>query len=675
MSLDELNVVIETKEIEITVDDVLGTNIETQPDVIVIAAGNVGAPGDPGAQGPPGVPGDTVIPAGTRILSNKFLAGDAQPSFRLMGDGKLEWGPGGATVPDVNLFRSSADVIKTDDNIVAAQNIAARIGVAAQTAIGNYGPSGVAGIVFGASSDVNLYRAGANVLKTDDALVSAYEIYLEQSGNRTGFINASGAANPNTYLGLYYDTPNNRAMLSALSGGVAWRDVAIAPMASVQVRQIYFGTADANYDVNLYRGGANILFTDDAFQSASTLYALAGGGTSEVIIGFDGGSLKAAILFGGDVNLYRSAANILKTDDTFVVATGVTLSRFASAAGGRSDFFSDLRINPTASGTPFQILYVAEPQLRFSINQSGMISWGSGAAVPDVNLYRSNQDYLSTDDNFTSSANIFARYGTSEVIRIGNNGGIWFGSAEDTNIYRGGADTLATDDDFVLRMGGNYQIHLTRTGAPGGYPGMIMYASGSEKFRIDATALGGTLTWLSDVNLYRGAANVLRTDDAFVARAVTVSPLSAVGNAVLEIWVSGEANRRMFFNDTGVMWWGPGPTVQDTNLYRNDVNVLKTDGAFIANTGMYSGSTIYLGSGGINYDVNLYRGGANMLKTDDALAIAGAFIDLFSQGDSPTAPANPVGSIARIFVDRLAGKTRLCVRFQSGGAFVLATEA
>lgn len=42
--------------------------------------------------------------------------GDTQHRFRLFASGRMEWGPGGATARDVSLYRSSADVLTTDDS-------------------------------------------------------------------------------------------------------------------------------------------------------------------------------------------------------------------------------------------------------------------------------------------------------------------------------------------------------------------------------------------------------------------------------------------------------------------------------------------------------------------------------------------------------------------------------
>lgn len=48
---------------------------------------------------------------------------------------------------------------------------------------------------------------------------------------RVGFLDASGSGSGTTYVGLRYDSVNSCAELAALSGGVAWRDVHIAPNA------------------------------------------------------------------------------------------------------------------------------------------------------------------------------------------------------------------------------------------------------------------------------------------------------------------------------------------------------------------------------------------------------------------------------------------------------------
>jgi len=56
-----------------------------------------------------GVPADVVVtPATAHLIRNRYSAGDTQPSFRLLADGKMEFGPGGSTAPDVSIHRSGA---------------------------------------------------------------------------------------------------------------------------------------------------------------------------------------------------------------------------------------------------------------------------------------------------------------------------------------------------------------------------------------------------------------------------------------------------------------------------------------------------------------------------------------------------------------------------------------
>lgn len=53
------------------------------------------------------------------LAGNRFLdarkSGETQPGFTLDFDGKCQWGPGGSTAPDTNLYRPSADLLRTDD--------------------------------------------------------------------------------------------------------------------------------------------------------------------------------------------------------------------------------------------------------------------------------------------------------------------------------------------------------------------------------------------------------------------------------------------------------------------------------------------------------------------------------------------------------------------------------
>jgi hypothetical protein len=68
------------------------------------------------------------------LFGNRFLdarkQGETQPGFTLDFDGTQRWGPGGSTAPDVNLFRAAADTLRTDDHLVVGGSLNA-VGAAA----------------------------------------------------------------------------------------------------------------------------------------------------------------------------------------------------------------------------------------------------------------------------------------------------------------------------------------------------------------------------------------------------------------------------------------------------------------------------------------------------------------------------------------------------------------
>jgi major tropism determinant Mtd-like protein len=68
-----------------------------------------------GAAGATGV-GLTPYDAASRVLSSAVQA-EATARYVAYADGKQEWGPGGSTGRDVNLYREKTDVLKTDDSV------------------------------------------------------------------------------------------------------------------------------------------------------------------------------------------------------------------------------------------------------------------------------------------------------------------------------------------------------------------------------------------------------------------------------------------------------------------------------------------------------------------------------------------------------------------------------
>ncbi len=67
---------------------------------------------------------DGILTSPTAAVGNiaytAYVIGDSQARYVVFGDGKTEWGAGGTTTRDTNLYRSAANVLKTDDGFQAA---------------------------------------------------------------------------------------------------------------------------------------------------------------------------------------------------------------------------------------------------------------------------------------------------------------------------------------------------------------------------------------------------------------------------------------------------------------------------------------------------------------------------------------------------------------------------
>ena len=148
--------------------------------------------------------------------------------------------------------------------------------------------------------------------------------------------------------------------------------------------------------------------------------------------------------------------------------------------------------------------------LRLYSSNTGASEWAVGydgkmyfGSAYDTNLYRSAANTLTTDDEFHALAGL--SLGTSAAPP--STTGIAFGS--DTNLYRVAANALRTDDAFSIG-----QSASTTQGF-----GMFVTGDSAYRYRIFQS---GTIEWgaggasATDVNLYRAAANVLKTDDSMV---------------------------------------------------------------------------------------------------------------------------------------------------------------
>lgn len=260
------------------------------------------------------------------------------------------------------------------------------------------------------------------------------------------------------------------------------------------------------------------------------------------------------IIWATDTNLYRSSANVLKTDGRITACEpNVTFHANPGTVGGYA-FFAQVG---------------AEANGRFAIAPSGQMYWGPGGATAmgDTNLYRFAAGQLKTDGLLVGQGGVISQIGTAYQIWLSpTDGKLYFGSASDTNLYRAGVNSLKTDGVF--------------------YAGAAVV--------VDASGGGYKLLFGSaqDTNLYRFAAGALATDGSFRSllgsatnsfgfRAIL--PDIAVAHWPFQVFVGAEANPRFAMGGIGGLNWGPGGgSGFDVNLYRVSAGVLQTDASFHA---------------------------------------------------------------------------------------------
>lgn len=420
-------------------------------------------------------------------------------------------------------------------------------------------------------------------------------------------------------------------------------------------------------DTNLYRGGVNLLKTDDALTvgglvTASAGMAFTGSGTELDIVNMTGSPNGPDIRFGDgtgwhigfaprtgtnagkhffilsdsgvmswadpttgitDTDLYRGAANQLKTTHDIYVGGNLTVISVADVTG-----YLRARSN----------LYLGTASYYMAVNGNGIGFLNAGAAL----LTKQKGILLS------------ASYADPDPPTAG----IQFGA--DTILYRETTNLLATDDFFVAgrtQPDGSATIATQGSGRTGDYT-FLLYNDATKASGVIEFGDGTTST-NRDTNLYRGAANTLQTDD--MLNAPIVGALYTGGTAITGI-AAGTTSANLTF---GTKTYDTGNSYDSTNkrwvvptgkggmyLLVFTFNVVNQTNASNAGTRV----SVYQNSTNIGQTwIAPGEGGSN---------IQGPVISILSAaaGDTFSANANPIGnaadvSIVRVHIVRLHSAT------------------
>ena len=291
------------------------------------------------------VPRDGSVAAVGNILANKLLAGDAQAAYRSFGDGKQQWGPGGATAPDTALYRVSAGNLRIDNDLTVYGYIE----------LGSYREAGNYGVVIRAQGDVGFrtFLTNDGKLGWGDGSGYAADTSLYRSG--AGQLRTAGGFVVDQALYVGYNPPGLATM--------------------------YFGPAA---DTNLYRSAANTLKTDgniivgSALQAGSDLYSLQGGAGTVRVGMLDPASAGSPNTY---VGLYYDAANTIARLDALaggVAWRDVAIARNAYLRVDQGIKFVDGSILTSALPTEWFLEKVAAEQ----IGSTG--AWATFATLLEV---------------------------------------------------------------------------------------------------------------------------------------------------------------------------------------------------------------------------------------------------------------------------------------------------
>lgn len=358
-----------------------------------------------------GLPADTVVAAATRIISNKVLAGDANPTWRVLGDGSMQWGPGASAALDLTLARDGAGNLivlgpggtssggfyagpiwafdtdtLTDAAFLASlwsdNNARYRVNQDGKTQWGD----GTA-----PSWDTNLYRQSAGVLKTDGALVAGGTIDGDMHQYVGDWVAGSYLDGDiviyggQTYLCVRPTsaTPSPTNWPGGGSSGAALpADTVIVAGTRIIANKLLAGDANNAWqvrgdgrfdwgaggatalDCTLYRIAAGILATESIFRQyaaspdTNQAFAVQRGGNIYWSVRGDG-----LMQWLGDAaaTLYRSAAGVLKTDGTLNAVGGLQVNGLALPGTelGYDQITANVTVSATAEATGTLILTCA----------------------------------------------------------------------------------------------------------------------------------------------------------------------------------------------------------------------------------------------------------------------------------------------------------------------------
>ena len=239
-----------------------------------------------------------------------------------------------------------------------------------------------------------------------------------------------------------------------------------------------------------------------------------------------------------DTNLYRSAADTLKTDDAFDVAGNLSVGGGTITLGVDTNFVLSGGVNGVSFDT--NTLSIDATNDRVGIGTTTPAStlsvWG-GAGAGGLELFRFNA--ASVNGAYVLLGHPYhSTIGSYDYLPADNEvgkilGQAWNGTAMSTSA---GIYMIADQQHASGKIGTRMDFRTTpndSTAAPSirmtidstGYVGLGVVAPAARLNLVEGTTAADGILFGSDTNLYRGAANTLQTDDSLIVGGTTTSVL------------------------------------------------------------------------------------------------------------------------------------------------------
>lgn len=561
------------------------------------------------------VPKDGSYAATTTSVVKSRVTGNANPRWEVQADGTHLFGNGTA-VADVNLYRSGVDTLKTDDSQWVGAQLG--VGVTPTSAAAISLPVGTAatqGILFG--GDVALYRSATDTLFSDDSF-QASRTYTDPAGtiqdhllrtevtltapssasvtnaqftgrcitgssNLTGDIRgltlASGASGSysGTISSVYGAVLSIQALASSATFTQAHGCIVFAPSGTGAITNNSgftigsLGRAQTSNTTGLTIDAQ----TGSAVSDVSVKIAASTTQTLWVSNNANNTTANAGIVFGSsaDTNLYRSAANTLKTDDRFIPDAGITLNGNVADPVGVPSL--------TWGNTTFTGATVSGAALMGG-STGATFNYTSGTANPSLFGWR----------------NILILSGTTGGTLVGydcdiraTNTGTWSGFGELTGNLRGVNSIARTVSGFTATGDAAVSLIGVRgTAAHSAGAGTIgqMYAlvAASPLYTAGGTVTNGAagLRVGNQGNSGYATAYGIRVDGITGSTSLNVGA-RIDASTERTLWLAGDSNPT---TAAGGITFGSSA---DTNLYRSAANTLKTDDKLITTIGLGVGNS------------------------------------------------------------------------------------